>query len=440
MLAIEKIQKDPKGLLEMLKKRRWDIFSEKDILKLEHLILETKQFQGEIQGLRSERNRLSQSIGNWMRQGDTSLEEKAQEQKAEVKQISTSIQSLEKKQKQAQEQLNDMLYILPNWLDPEVLDGGEEDNDILEQTEKLPSFNFAPRSHYEIGEDLGCLDMSRGAKLSGSRFYLYRGVLAALERALLNYMLNLHVVQHGYEEIFFPSLVKHQAMFCTGQFPKFKGEYYNLDRDQLSLIPTGEVPLVSMYQDEIIPESALPLRLVGASSCFRREAGAHGKDTRGLVRVHQFQKVELVQIVHPEKSEEIHLQMLQHAQSVLDKLELPYRKVLKASGDTGSTASKSYDLEVWMPGLNRWLEISSISNCRDYQARRGRIRFKGNAKKGKTEFVHTLNASGLAAGRCMIAIMENFQLDPSAKDGLGFAIPRVLEPYMPDFRHKHSES
>ena len=342
-----------------------------------------------------------------------------------VKLISTKIDQITKEQKEnIGAKLEALLQALPNWLDPEVPKGGEEANKILRTEGSIPKFNFKPRTHYEIGEKQGLLDLERGVKLATSRFYSYWGLLARLERSLLHFMLDLQTKEFGYTEVFVPMLVNEDAMFGTGQFPKFRGEYYSLERDNLNLIPTAEVPLVNLYRNEILSEQELPIALTASSSCFRREAGAAGKDTRGLVRVHQFQKVELVQFTHPEQSASIHEKMLAHAEEVLRRLELPYRVLLKASGDTGASAAKSYDLEVWMPGLERWLEISSISNCWDYQARRAQIRFKSKAKGAKTRFVHTLNASALAAGRSMIAIMENYQTEDQ-----NFKLPKALSKY-----------
>ncbi|MCB1323435.1 MAG: serine--tRNA ligase, partial [Leptospiraceae bacterium] len=300
----------------------------------------------------------------------------------------------------------------------------ESDNQLIREIGDKPQFDFEARTHYDIGERLGILDFERGVKLAGSRYYTYRGLLARLERALIGFMLDLHA-KHGYTEVFVPMLITDEGMYTTGQFPKFRGEYYTLERDGLSLIPTAEVPLVNLYRGEIIPEEDLPIALTAATSCFRREAGAAGRDTRGLIRVHQFQKVELVQLVHPEKSDQVHAAMLGRAEAVLQQLKLPYRVVQLCSGDMGAAATKTFDMEVWMPGMNRWLEISSVSNCRDYQARRGMIRYKGKEKKARAQFVHTLNGSGVAAGRCMIAIMENYQ----QADG-SFAIPDVLQPYL----------
>ena len=422
MLELQEILDHPEKLAEMLEQRSWDSL---DIGKLQKLIEKNKKLTGELQKKQAERNLFSKEIGTLLSQGKSSQAEK---QKKLVKNISTEISQLAEKQKAGiSAELNELLIALPNWLAPEVPRGGEEANKMIRTEGTKPKFTFTPRTHYEIGEKQGLLNFERGVKLSGSRFYTYWGMLARLERCLLHFMLDLHTKEFDYTEVFVPMLVNEDSMFGTGQFPKFRGEYYSLERDGLSLIPTAEVPLVNLYRNEILPEEKLPIALTAASSCFRREAGAAGKDTRGLVRVHQFQKVELVQFVHPEESESVHEKMLGHAEEVLRRLELPYRVILKAAGDTGATAAKSYDLEVWMPGLGRWLEISSISNCWDYQARRAQIRFKAKAKGAKTRFVHTLNASGLAAGRAMIAIMENYQTEEQ-----NFNLPKVLAKYFSD--------
>ncbi|HMY45888.1 MAG TPA: serine--tRNA ligase, partial [Leptospiraceae bacterium] len=288
-----------------------------------------------------------------------------------------------------------------------------------------PQFDFKAQTHFDIGEKLGIFDFERGVKLAGSRFYTYRGLGAKLERALMNFMLDLHTGEHGYQETWVPILVNDACMTTTGQYPKFKGEYYRLDRDELSLIPTSEVPLINLYRDDILDEKDLPVAMTAHTSCFRREAGAAGKDTRGLIRVHQFQKVELIQIVHPDQSREIHEKMVGHAEEVLKRLGLHYRVVLLSSVDMGATAAKTYDLEVWMPGLDRYMEISSISNCMDFQARRGMIRFKDAAGKNKPKLAHTLNGSGVAIGRALAAVIENYQ----KKDGT-IEIPTVLQKYL----------
>ncbi len=417
MLDPEIIIEDPKRLEKMLRMR--SINSLPDIFLIKSLIEKRKKTIGDIQGNQREKNILSKEIGLLLSKG-----EKSQGQKEQVKKITDEIFTLEEKNNKITTQLENILSGIPNWLDPEVPKGGEDANTLIKGKNNLPNFCFPPKTHYEIGEKQGLLDFEKGVKLAGSRFYSYWGKLAQLERVLLNFMIDLHTKEFKYTEVFVPILVNNQSMFTTGQFPKFSGEYYTLERDGLSLIPTAEVPLVNLYRNEIIDEKNLPITLVGASSCFRREAGAAGKDTRGLVRVHQFQKVELVQFVHPDTSEDVHQKMITHAEEVLIRLEIPYRVILKAAGDTGASAVKSYDLEVWMPGLKRWLEISSISNCWDYQARRGAIRFKNKQKGSKPKYIHTLNGSGIAAGRCMIAIMENYQ-----KEDMDFDLPKVLKKY-----------
>ena len=425
MLDLKLIQENPAALDEMLRKRRTRGV---DSHALHGLLGERKELLTRTDNLRNERNVASKEIGALLGRGE---KDEAEKRKAETRDLGDAIASLESELTELENRLNEIVQGLPNWLDDSVPEGDDEHANIeIRAVGKKPEFDFKPLTHFEIGEQLGILEFERGVKLAGSRFYAYRGQAARLERALLNFMLDTHTEQHGYTEMFVPMLINDEGMYTTGQFPKFRGEYYNLERDGLSLIPTSEVPLVNLHRDEIFNEDQLPLALTAATSCFRREAGAAGKDTRGLVRVHQFQKVELVQFAHPDTTEQIHETMLGHAETILQKLGLPYRVLLLCSGDIGATAVKTYDLEVWMPGLNRWLEISSVSNCRDYQARRGMIRFKGapggdKNKKAKTAYVHTLNGSGVAAGRCMIAIMENFQ----KADGT-FEIPAALQKYI----------
>jgi len=420
MLDLNRIQGNPEELEAMLKKRN---FKGVDISGLKTLIKRMKDLKFELDRLRSERNSASKEIGNLMASGK---KEEAETRKQSVKSIGDSIASIEEDYGRVENELSDIVLGLPNYVDPDVPEGRDETaNVVLREVGTKTSFSFPPLPHYEIGEKMGTFDFERGVKLSGSRFYSYRGFAATLERALIGFMLDTHSKKFGYTETWVPQLVNDQAMTVTGQYPKFKGEFYRLDDDALSLIPTAEVPLVNLYSDEIIEEETLPVAMVAATSCFRREAGAAGKDTRGLVRVHQFQKVELVQLVHPDHSQRIHEEMLGHAEEILKLLGLPYRVLFLCSGDMGATASKTYDLEVWMPGLNRYMEISSISNCREFQARRGKIRFKPAGKKEKPSFVHTLNGSGLAAGRTLAAIFENYQNE----DG-SVSIPDVLKKYL----------
>ena len=413
MLELKRIQENPDALEKMLKDRMYDRVS---VSEIRELIEKSKEKKMEVDELRNERNRSSKEIGKLIGSGE---KEEAEKRKEEVRKIGEQIATLEENLNQIEQSLEQHILDLPNWLDPEVPIGPETENRELRKEGTIPSFDFQPKPHYELGEALGILDFESGVKLSGSRFYTYRGMGATLERALINFMLDRQR-ENGYEETWVPSTVVDDCMVTTGQYPKFKGEYYRMDADELSLIPTAEVPLVNLYRDAILDE--LPVAVTAATSCFRREAGAAGKDTRGLVRVHQFQKVELVQICAPEDSARIHEEMLSHAEGILQALELPYRVLLLSSGDMGATAMRTYDLEVWMPGLDRWLEISSISNCVEFQARRGMIRYR--AEKGN-RYVHTLNGSGLAAGRTMIAIMENFQ----QPDG-SFRLPAALQPYL----------
>ncbi|MBX7059780.1 MAG: serine--tRNA ligase [Leptospirales bacterium] len=422
MLDLRLIQDKPEALDEMLRRRR---SSGVDVSELKSLIAKNRKLLTELNDQRAVRNAASKEIGALLGKGK---KDEAEARKAEVKSVGERIAALESEQGGLEEKMNAIVLGLPNWLDDSTPDGDDASANVLvREVGKKPAFDFQPQAHYEIGVKLGWVDFEAGVRLAGSRFYVYRDGLARLERALISFMLDLHTQKAGYSEAWVPILINDDGMVTTGQFPKFRGEYYTLERDQLSLIPTAEVPLVNLYRDTLLSEDQLPVRLTAASSCFRRESGAAGKDTRGLVRVHQFQKVELVQLVRPEDSERVHEEMLGHAEEVLKRLALPYRVVQLCSGDIGATAARTYDIEVWMPGLDRWLEISSVSNCRDFQARRGGIRYKGKGAGAKSQFVHTLNGSGVAAGRCMIAIMENYQ----RADG-SFGIPAALQPYMQD--------
>ena len=369
--------------------------------------------------LREKRNTLSKTIGQLKSQGKN-----ADDAMKEVQNISDDIKKFSDRLEELNEKFKDLHLSIPNMLDKSVPDGKDDkDNIIVREWGKKPEFKFTPKPHYEIGTDLGILDFERGVKLAGARFYVYRGLAASLERAIINFMLDLHTKENGYTETFGPFIVNDESMTGTGQYPKFKDEYYRMERDGLSLIPTAEVTLTNIYRDEVLEAENLPICLTMQSSCFRREAGAAGRDTRGLVRVHQFQKVELVKFVEPETSFDELEKLTANAEEVLKRLGLHYRVVLLCSGDVSASSTKTYDLEVWMPGLDRYMEISSCSNFLDYQARRAMIRYK---KKGeKPAYLHTLNGSGLAAGRTMAAIMENYQTE----DGQ-IIIPDVLKKYM----------
>ena len=370
--------------------------------------------------LREKRNKLSKTVGQLKAQG-----KEAEDAMKEVQSIAAELKSFADKLDELNATFNDMHLSIPNIVDSSVPAGRDEkDNIVVREWGKKPEFNFEPKTHYDIGTDLGILDFERGVKLAGARFYVYRGLAASLERAIINFMLDLHTKEHGYTETFGPFIVNDESMTGTGQYPKFKDEYYRMERDGLSLIPTAEVTLTNLYRDEIIEGEDLPIYVTMQSSCFRREAGAAGRDTKGLVRVHQFQKVELVKFVDPETSFEELEKLTLNAEEVLKRLNLHYRVVLLCGGDTSAASTKTYDIEVWMPGLNRYMEISSCSNFLDYQARRARIRYR-KAKGEKPAYLHTLNGSGLAAGRTMAAIMENYQTEDGNID-----IPEVLTPYL----------
>ncbi|MFW5861675.1 MAG: serine--tRNA ligase [Spirochaetota bacterium] len=403
---------------DMVKKRNME--GVVDFSRLETIDEERRSLITSADELREQRNKYSKEIGNKKQKG-----EDATEMMEAVKGVSDSIKELEARLAVLNDEYNDMVLSIPNMIGEDVPAGVDEsDNVEVRSWGSKPSFDFEPLPHYEIGTALDILDFERGVKIAGARFYVYRGLAARLERAIINFMLDLHTRENGYEEVFGPFIVNDESMTGTGQYPKFMDEYYRIERDGLSLIPTAEVTLTNLYRDEILPGDSLPVNVTMQSSCFRREAGAAGRDTRGLVRVHQFQKVELVKFVEPETSFDELEKLVAHAEEVLKRLNLHYRVMLLCSGDTSASSARTYDIEVWMPGLNRYLEISSCSNFLDYQARRAKIRYRP-AAGGKPVLVHTLNGSGLAAGRTMAAVMENFQ----NKDKT-FDIPDVLKPYM----------
>ncbi len=420
MIDLRKYQDKPDDLADLLRKRRITTI---DISALRNLFATSKKARTEIERLRAERNTASKEIGALIGQGK---KDEAEKRKEQVRVQGDELAGLEAELEKLESALQEEALGLPNEIDPEVPEGDDAaSNRVVREVGKKRSYDFKPLPHYEIGEKMGILDFDRGVKLSGSRSYVYRGLSAALERALENFMLDLHTKEFGYTEMGVPELVNDLSMRTTGQYPKFAGDFYRLDQDGLSLIPTGEVPLTNLFREDILDEADLPLKITAVTNCFRREAGAAGKDTRGLVRVHQFKKVELVQVSHPERSEEAHQAMLSHAEDVLKRLQIPYRVLLLCSGDMGANMRKTYDLEAWMPGLDRWLEISSISNAGDFQARRGLIRFRPKGPKEKPQLVHTLNGSGLALGRTLAAIMENYQ----KADGT-FDIPSALAKYL----------
>ena len=345
--------------------------------------------------------------------------------RSKLKELSNELKNLEVRKKEIEEELSSELLGLPNLPQAETPVGrSDSDNAVLRTWSTPPNLDFEPRTHDEIGTALGIFDFDMASRISGARFWLYRGLGARLERALASFMLDLHIEQHGYEELMTPILVSRHCMVGTGQLPKFEEDAFKTADDDLFLIPTAEVSVTNVHREQILSDDDLPRAYVCHSSCFRREAGSYGRDTRGITRVHQFQKVELVHFVRPEESEAKHEALVGHAEAVLQALGLPYRVVDCCTGDIGFSSARTYDLEVWLPGHGGWREISSCSNFLDFQARRADIRYRPAAGK-KPRFVHTLNGSGLAVGRTMIAILEHYQRE----DG-GVDLPEVLWPYM----------
>jgi seryl-tRNA synthetase len=373
--------------------------------------------------LNAERNRESQEIGKLMKAGQ---KDEAESRRAAVRRLGDQITATEAELGAVESELNNLLVTIPNLPDDSVPVGRDESaNQEIKRRGTPPSFDFTPRDHVDLATHLGLLDLERAAKISGARFALLTGVGARLERALINFCLDLQTKQHGYTEVLPPFIVNAQTLFGTGQLPKFEGDLFKLtDERGLYLIPTAEVPLTNIYADEILDAARLPISLTAYTPCFRSEAGSYGKDTRGLIRQHQFDKVELVKITRPEESFDELEKLTRDAETALERLGLAYRRVVLATGDMGFSAAKTYDLEVWLPSQNTYREISSCSNCTDFQARRAQIRFR-REPKAKVEFAHTLNGSGLAIGRLWLALLENYQ----QADG-SVVVPEALRPYL----------
>ena len=381
---------------------------------------ERREILQESESLRAKRNQVSDLIAEKKKK---KLD--AREEIAAMKEVSNRIKELESGLAEKEEALQGIMLTIPNIPHESVVVGqGEGDNPEIRKWGKIPEFSFKPQPHWDIGEALDILDFDRGAKITGARFTLYKGLGARLERALLNFMLDLHTSEHGYQEVLPPFLVNRKSMTGTGQLPKFEEDLFKLSDPDYFLIPTAEVPVTNIHQDEILAEEDLPLCYTAYTPCFRKEAGSYGKDTRGLIRQHQFNKVELVKFTTPETSYAELEKLTRHAEEVLRRLGIPYRVIMLCTGDLGFSASKTYDLEAWLPGQGVYKEISSCSNFEDFQARRANIRYRPKGKKG-TEFVHTLNGSGLAIGRTLVAVLENFQQE----DG-SVLVPEALRPYM----------
>jgi seryl-tRNA synthetase len=420
MLDPRFIRENRETVFEALKKRGEDPRLLDKIIKIEG---ERRDLLKEVEEDRQQRNTITQEIGRLKKEGKDASEQltKAKEISEKTAEKEASLRDLEKKAKE------EMLLIpnIPHETTPVGRD--ETENVELRKWGDLPDFSFEPKNHWEIGENLGILDFDRAGKIAGARFVIYMGSGARLERALINFMLDLHTREHGYTEVFPPVLVNRNSMTGTGQLPKFEDDLFKLDAEDSKdylLAPTAEVPVTNIHREEILNETDLPIYYTAYTACFRREAGSYGKDTRGLIRQHQFDKIELVKFARPENSyDELEL-LTMNAEEVLKRLNLPYQVITLCTGDIGFSAAKTYDLEVWFPAQQKYREISSCSNFVDFQARRADIRFKREGKKG-TEFVHTLNGSGLAVGRTFAAILENFQQE----DG-SVIIPDVLRPYM----------
>lgn len=373
----------------------------------------------ETEKMKSEKNLLSNEIAKLKKAGSNPVEKIEH-----LRTAGKNIEELELSLKATEKEWEDMILVIPNIPHDTVPVGaGDEDNQVVRFSGEKPHFDFDPLAHWDIGEKLDILDFKRAAKITGSRFTLYKGYGALLERALINFMLDIHTTKHGYTEVLPPFMVNRETMTGTGQLPKFEEELFRLDGLDYFLIPTAEVPVTNIYADEILREDELPLKYVACTPCFRKEAGAHGKDTRGLTRQHQFNKVELVKFTNPESSYDELEGLLLDAEDILKRLNIHYRVSLLCTGDLGFSSAKTYDIEVWLPGQNIYREISSCSNFENFQARRAKIRYRKQG--GKTDFVHTLNGSGLAAGRTVMAVMENYQ----TKDG-AIIVPEALRPYM----------
>lgn len=416
MLEIKYVRKNLSLIREALEKRG----DSADLETLSRCDSERISILGELEELRHRRNVVSDTIAKMKKAG-----ENADAHISEMRNVSSTIKGLEKKLNENEIKVKEILIAIPNIPHESVPEGkSDADNPVLKKVGTPREFAFEPKAHWTLGEDLNILDFERAAKITGARFPLYLGAGARLERALINFMIDVHTEEHGYREVLPPFIVNRNTMTNTGQLPKFEEDLFKISGLDYFLIPTAEVPVTNIHQGEILSEEDLPVKYVAYTPCFRSEAGSYGKDTRGLIRQHQFNKVEMVKLAHPENSYDELESLTEDAESILKKLGLPYQVVTICTGDLGFSSAKTYDLEVWMPAQGCYREISSCSNFEDFQARRTGLRFRRKGKKG-TELVHTLNGSGLAVGRTVAAILENFQME----DG-SVKVPDVLVPYM----------
>jgi seryl-tRNA synthetase len=418
VIDIKLLRQDAAGVRAALA-RRLDPALDQAVERLVELDRRRREALTRTEALKAERNAASDEVARRKKAGQP-----ADDLLAGLKQSAEEVKALDAEVRAIDQELEQVLMAVPNLPHPAVPDGDASANRVEKEVGTRPAFAFTPKPHWELGQTLGLFDLPRGAKVTGSGFPLFTGMGARLGRALANFMLDLHTREHGYLEIAPPYLVNRASMTGTGQLPKFEDELYLASADDLFLIPTAEVPVTNLHRDEILDGADLPRAFVAWTPCFRREAGAAGKDTRGLIRVHQFDKVELVRLCRPEESDAEHEQLTRHAETVLERLEIPYRRVALAAGDTGFASARTFDLEVWAAGVGTWLEASSASTFTDFQARRANIRFR-REPGAKPEFVHTLNASGVAFPRTIIALLENNQ----ATDG-SVRVPAALVPYL----------
>ena len=412
MLSLQFIRENPDLVRKALEKRQ---FSEPldDILTLDE---RRRSLLSEVEALRAKRNQVSKKLGK--------MEEKPPQLIQEMREIGNRIKAFDEQLKATEAQLTDLLLRIPNIPHPSVPPGKDESaNRLVRSWGEMRKFDFKPLPHWDLGEKLGIIDFVRGAKIAGTRFYVLCGLGAHLQRALISFMLDLHTREHGYTEIYPPFMVKRECMVGSGNLPKFADNLYHDEEDDFWFVPTAEVPLTNLHRDEILPPGTLPLYYVACTACFRREKMSAGKDTRGIKRGHQFDKVELYKFVEPESSDQELERMVDNAEEVCRRLGIPYRVLELCSGDLGFASTKSYDIEMWAPGCGEWLEVSSCSNCGDFQARRADIRFRPEPGAGP-RFAHTLNGSGLALPRVVIALLENYQ----QSDG-SIILPEVLRPY-----------
>jgi len=425
MLDLSLIASKPEVVKDSLLRRHASKETLTQLDTLVTMISRRRQLQTETDLLRADRKRLSKQIGQLMKTGRA---DEATDIKSQVQQAAIKLETLENERKQLVEDEHQLALTLPNLLDPATPDGKDEDANVVQKEWGEPrAFDFEPRDHHDLGTDLGIIDFARAAKLAGARFSVLKDGAARMERALINFFID-KAVAAGYTEMMVPYIVSRSTMTGTGQLPKFENDAFRVSHDvggeDAFLISTAEIPLTNLHRDEILSEDQLPMRSVAFTPCFRAEAGSYGRDTRGLIRQHQFHKVELVHITTPEQSAAEHERLTRHAESLLEALNLPYRRMALCGGDIGFGARVCYDLEVWLPGQAKYREISSCSNCGDFQARRMKLRYRPEGG-GKPIMCHTLNGSGLAVGRTLVAIMENYQ----NSDG-SISVPQVLQPYM----------